>query len=110
LGDEGRQTLDDRRLADPGVTHEDRVVLLPATEDLDGAPDLLVATDERLDVAGLRALVQVHGKTRQRILLRRGLLVLVYPGRGFRELVFPVLGHPVRDEVHDVVPGDTGLV
>src|SRR5881296_2491895 len=46
-----RETLDDRGLAHAGLANEDRVVLRAAREDLDDAPDLLVATDDGIDLA-----------------------------------------------------------
>ena len=41
------QTFDERRLADAGVAHEDRVVLLPSREDLHQPLDLALPPDER---------------------------------------------------------------
>src|SRR5690606_33837259 len=51
LMDAIRETFGDRRLAHARLTDEDWVVLSPAAEDLDGALDLHVATDERIDPA-----------------------------------------------------------
>ena len=45
--------------ADPGLSHEQRVVLAPAAEDLDRALDLVAAADERVDLAQQGLLVQV---------------------------------------------------
>ena len=45
-----REALDDGRLADAGVADEEGVVLAAAREDLDGAVDLVLAADERIDV------------------------------------------------------------
>ena len=44
-----REPLGDGRLADAGVADEERVVLLPAREDLHDARDLVLAADERVD-------------------------------------------------------------
>src|ERR1700674_1869824 len=41
----------DGRLADARLANQDRVVLRPAGEDLDDAPDLLLATDDRVELA-----------------------------------------------------------
>ena len=48
------EPLDDGRLADARLADEDRVVLRPARQDLDDAADLLVATDDRVELAGPR--------------------------------------------------------
>jgi hypothetical protein len=45
-----RQALDDRGLAHPGLADQHRVVLGPAREHLDGAADLLVAADHRVEL------------------------------------------------------------
>ena len=45
------QPLDDRRLADAGLADQHRVVLGAAREDLDHAADLLVAADDRVELA-----------------------------------------------------------
>ena len=45
------EALDDGRLADAGLADEDRVVLGPARQDLDDAADLLVAADDRIELA-----------------------------------------------------------
>ena len=50
LVDAQREALDDGRLADARVADEERVVLAAAREDLDGALDLVLAADERIDV------------------------------------------------------------
>ena len=45
VDDAAREPLDDGGLADAGVAHQHRVVLGAAGEDLDDAPDLVVAPD-----------------------------------------------------------------
>ena len=59
LDDLARQALGDRGLADAGIADEQRVVLLPAAEDLDGALHLGLAADQRIDLAVRRLLVEV---------------------------------------------------
>ena len=49
-----REPLDDRGLADAGLADQNGVVLRAAREDLDHAPDLVVAADDRVELAGLR--------------------------------------------------------
>ena len=61
------EPLGDGRLADAGLADEDRVVLGPARQHLDDAPDLVVATDDRIELAGARLGGQVAA-----VLLERG--------------------------------------
>ena len=49
-----RQALGDGRLADARLADQGRVVLGPAAEDLDDPLDLLLAADDRVDLAGAR--------------------------------------------------------
>ena len=58
-GDAQREALDDRRLADARLAGEDRVVLAAPHQDVDDLADLLVAADDRIDLALARALGQV---------------------------------------------------
>ena len=46
-----RETLDDRRLADAGLADEHGIVLGAPLQDLDGATDLIVAADDRIELA-----------------------------------------------------------
>ena len=48
------EALGDGGLADARLADEHRVVLRPARQDLDDAPDLLVAADDRVELAGPR--------------------------------------------------------
>ena len=50
-GDPQREALDHRGLADAGLAGEDRVVLPAAHQDVDDLADLLVAADDRVDLA-----------------------------------------------------------
>ena len=83
VDDAARQTLRDRGFADAGLTDEQGVVLLPPAEHLDGAADLGVAADQRIDLALARLLVEVDAISFERIalllrlvaVLRIGLLV-----------------------------------
>ena len=66
----------DGRLADTRLAHEDRVVLRAARENLQHAPDLLVAADHRIELARTRLFIEVDGVLAQRVeLLRRGLRI-----------------------------------
>ena len=53
-----RQAFDDRRLADARLADQHRVVLGPPREHLDDAPNLLVATDDRVELARARSSVR----------------------------------------------------
>ena len=59
LGDLTGQPLGDGRLAHAWVADEQRVVLLPSAQDLDGPLDLRFPPDERIDTPVLRLLVEV---------------------------------------------------
>ena len=64
------QALDDGGLADARLADQDRVVLRPAAEDLDDAADLLVAADDRVELAGARLGRQVAAVLLQRLVGR----------------------------------------
>ena len=72
-----RQPLGDRRLADAGLADQHRVVLGPPRQHLHRPPDLLVAADDRVDLALARRLGQVA-----RILLQR--VIALLGARGVR--------------------------
>ena len=61
VDDAQRETLDDRGLADSGLADQHRIVLGPAREHLNGAADLLVASDHRIELAVARRLGEVAG-------------------------------------------------
>src|SRR6185437_4704871 len=67
LDDLARQAFGDGGLADAGIADEERVVLLPAAENLDRALDLGIAADQRIDAAGLGLLVQIDAIGVERI-------------------------------------------
>src|SRR6266481_1566114 len=64
-----------RGLAHAGFTDEQRIVLLPAAEHLDGAVDLGISPDYRIDLAVARLLVEVHAVSFERFALLLGILV-----------------------------------
>ncbi len=55
------QALDDGGLADPGLADQDRVVLGPPRQDLDGPADLFIAADHRVDLSVSGGQGQVAG-------------------------------------------------
>jgi hypothetical protein len=69
LDDALGEALGDGGLADAGIAHEQRVVLLAAAQDLDRAVDLAVAADQRIDLALARLLVEVDAIGVERVLL-----------------------------------------
>jgi len=69
LHDAPSQALGDRCFAHAGLTHQQRVVFAPAAQNLDHALDLVVAADERVDLAVARQHVEVL----RELLERRGL-------------------------------------
>ena len=61
LDDHAREPLGDRGLADAGLADVQGIVLAPPAQDLDGALDLELAADQRIDLALARGLVEVGG-------------------------------------------------
>jgi hypothetical protein len=72
--DAAGEPLRDRGLADAGVADEQRVVLLPPAEHLDGAVDLGLAPDQGVNLAFLRFFVEVYAISLKRIALFLGLI------------------------------------
>ena len=65
----------DRGLSDAGFADEQRIVLLPATEHLDGAVNLGIPSDHRIDLAVARLLVEVDAVSIERLAFLLGILV-----------------------------------
>ena len=111
------EAFGDRGLADAGVADEQRVVLLPAAENLDGAVDLGAAADQRIDAALLGLLVEVDAIGLERVgLLLAGLAILdrrrVVVDAAHRARVghAGALGDAVADVVDRVVAGHVLLL
>ena len=68
VDDAQSEALDDRGLADARLADQHRIVLGPAREDLDGAADLLIAADDRIELAVARGLGEVARVFLQRII------------------------------------------
>ncbi len=68
VDDAQREALDDRGLADARLADQHRIVLGAAREHLDGAADLLVAADHRIELAVARRLGQIARVFLQRII------------------------------------------
>ena len=62
-------------LADAGLADEHRVVLRAARQHLDHAADLLVAADDRIELAAARELGQIAAVALERLVLAFGVLV-----------------------------------
>ncbi len=69
-----REPLDDRGLADARLADQDGVVLRAPGEDLDHAPDLLVAADDRVELARLGERGQVAAVLLERLVRALGIL------------------------------------
>ncbi len=69
-----REPFDDRGLADARLADQHRIVLGPPLQDLDRAPDLVVAPDHRVELALARALGEIDRVLLQRLALTFGLL------------------------------------
>ena len=76
------QALRDCGLADSGLADQRRVVLRPAAEDLDDALDLLLAADDRVQLAETSKLGQVDAELIDRRRLAGALGLLGRTGRG----------------------------
>ena len=68
VDDAQRKAFDDRRLADAGLADQHRIVLGAARQHLDRAADLLVAADDRIELACARRLGEVAGVFLQRVI------------------------------------------
>ena len=74
LDDAAGQALDDGGLADAGLADEHRVVLGPPGQHLDDPADLLVAADDRVELAGARRGGEVAAVLLERLVLVLGVL------------------------------------
>ena len=72
--DAAREPFDDRGLADAGLADQHRVVLGAARQHLDDAPDLLVASDDGIELAVARVLGEVAAEALERLVLVLGVL------------------------------------
>ena len=70
-----RQSFDDRRLADAGLADQHRIVLRAPREHLDDAADLLVSSDDRIELALARDLGEVPAVALERLVLALGILI-----------------------------------
>ncbi len=111
-----RQTFRDCGLADAGLADEQRIVLLAAAENLDGAVDLGVAPDQRIDLAVLGLLVEIDAIGLERVALLLGLVAAFGVGlfldaahrARFRQT--GPLGDAVADVIDRVVTGHVLLL
>ena len=76
LDDHARQALGDGRLADAGIAHVKRVVLLPAAKHLNRALHFRLAANQRVDAAIARLLVEIDA-----VRVQRAFLFLAVGGR-----------------------------
>ena len=71
-----RQSLDDGGLADAGLADEHRIVLGAPLQNLNGAANLIVAADHRIELALGRALGQIDAVFFQRLAILLGARIL----------------------------------
>lgn len=113
LDDALGQTLRQRGLADACFTDIERIVLAAAAQDLDGALDLVPATDQRVDLALPCEVVEVAGELGKGVALAFAVrsLCLALAFRVTCGVVFlALLGDAMRQIVDDVQPGHILLV
>ena len=89
-----REALDDRCLADTGLADQHGIVLRAALQDLDRAPDFVVAADDRVELALLGALGQVDREFFER--LARVFRVRVIDLRTTTQIVDGLLDRPTH--------------
>ena len=96
-----------RGLAHTGFADEQRIILLPAAEHLDGAVDLGISSDHRIDLAVARLLVEVHAVSVERFALFLGILIALGLGLLVDAPDRPRLRHPgtLGDTVTDIIDG-----
>ena len=107
--DAAREPFGDRGLADAGLADQQRVVLAPAAQHLDDALELVLAADQRIDLAGLGERVEVE-RVRVERALRLVAVVVVALALLLVLLLLRRLGDAVRDVVDDVEARDAALV
>ena len=104
-----REPLGDRGLANAGLADEQRIVLLPTAQHLDGAVDLGLAADQRIDLAVARLLVEVDAVCVERVdfllLLVAGFAFVLFVGAAHRACFghSRPLGNAVADIIHRVI-------
>ncbi len=92
-------------LPTPGLAHVQGIVLAPAAQDLDGALDLELAADQRIDLALARRIVQIGGVFLQGVAAAVALALGVRRGAAvvaFAALLAAGLGQAVGDEIDHV--------
>ena len=109
VDDAARQPFGNRGLADAGIADEQRIVFRPAAQHLNGAADLGVAADQRIDLAVARLLVEVDAVSIESIALflrlvpALGIVLLVGAAHRTRFRHAGPLGDAVADVIDRVV-------
>ena len=67
MHDAAREPFSNGGFSDAGVAHEQRVILLPAAQHLDGTIDLGPAADQRIDLALTRLSIEINAVSLERI-------------------------------------------
>ena len=106
VDDAARESFDDGGFADAGFADEDRIILGPAREHLHHAANLLVAADDRVELALARQVGQVFAVFFERLELALGVLVgdaldAAHGGEGLQHAswVAPMRGERVAHRV-----------
>ncbi len=103
--DHAGEALGDRRLADAGFAHVQRIVLASAAQDLDGALDLELAPDQGVDLALARRFIEIRRIFLQGIAAPVALALGVGGGAAFLALAALLaagLREAVRDEIDHI--------
>ena len=108
--DPARQAFRDSGLADTGFADEQRIVLAPAAQYLDDAFELVFATDERIGLADLGQVIEVHRVRVERTGGLRLAFAFFFRGLGLVRLLLFLLGDAVSDVVDNIETGDATLV
>ena len=103
------ETFRDRGLAHAGIAHQERVVLAAAAQHLNATLHLVLAPDQRVDIALLGFDVEVDAVLFERAVLRVGLsgpfglLLFLGAGHGTRFTELGIFRDTMGDEVHRVI-------
>ena len=118
LGNFARQTLGNGCFADAGIADQNRVVFAAAAQNLDAALNLMVAANQRINIALGRFFIEIDAIFCQSALFFGGLMGFAV--KHFR-LIFSandwpafdkvgIFGHPVGDEIHRIIAGHVLLL
>ena len=101
------ETFRDGSFTNAGVTHQKRVVLATTAQNLNGALNFKLATDQRIDFAFARLLIEVHAIRVERLIGWLGGLFFFLTGwaRRLRLGHARLFRNAMRDEVNRIIAG-----